>query len=76
MSEQLLSGTKYYYKIIDNVTSEVLCYVSINANIKAEKLCDLLGFGGMDMHAEPTTQEEYVAHTDDDYEKLGEFEQA
>lgn len=35
-----------YYKIINHKTKELECYVKINAPIRSEKLCELIGFEG------------------------------
>lgn len=45
---------KYYYKIINDTTNEIECYVSVDLPIKPEKLCETLLLNGY--HAEPTTK--------------------
>lgn len=55
---------KFYYKIINDVTSEVDFYVSVDLPIKPEKLCETLGLSGY--HAEMTSKEEYESQTEND----------
>lgn len=54
---------KYYYKIINDTTNEIECYVSVDLPVKPEKLCETLLLDGY--HAEPTTKEDYEENTDD-----------
>lgn len=54
---------KYYYKIINDTTNEIECYVSVDLPVKPEKLCETLFLDGY--HAEPTTKEDYEKNTDD-----------
>lgn len=51
-----------YYKIINHKTKELECYVKINAPIRSEKLCELIGFEGC--YAEEITEEEYYENTE------------
>ena len=50
--------TNRYYKIIDNKTDELECYVKVNCPIKAEKLCEFFGIDDK-FHGEEITEKEY-----------------
>ena len=52
---------KYYYKIINDATSETNFYVSVNLPVKPDKLCETLCLSGY--HAEPASKEEYESQT-------------
>ena len=58
---------RYYYKIINDITGEIECYVEIDVPLKPEKVCEVLRLSGY--HAEPTTKKEYENNTED--EELG-----
>lgn len=58
---------KYYYKIVNDNTGLVECYVSVALPVKADKLCELLDIKGH--HAESATIEEYVRETEDNYDE-------
>ena len=49
---------KYYYKIINDNTGSIECYVSVELPVKTDKLCELLDLKGH--HAESATIEEYI----------------
>ncbi len=53
----------WYYKIINDETNEIECYVKTSVHIKAEKLCELIGFEGY--YAEEITEEEYYENTEE-----------
>lgn len=53
-----------YYKIIDNETGELECYVKANLPIKAEKLCEILGIAD-EFYAEEITEKEYRDNNED-----------
>ena len=55
---------KYYYKLINDKTGEVECYISINFPFKKEEICEHLGFDGF--HAVYCTKEEYLNRTDEE----------
>ncbi len=48
---------KYYYKLINNETNEIECYIESPVSIIPEKLCDILGLSGY--HAVSCTKQEY-----------------
>ena len=54
---------KFYYKIINDTTNEIECYVSSDLPVKPEKLCETLCLKGY--RAEPTTKEEYEENTEE-----------
>lgn len=48
---------KYYYKLINNETNEIECYIASPVYIIPENLCDVLGLSGY--HAINCTKQEY-----------------
>lgn len=54
---------KFYYKIINDNTNEVDCYVSVDLPVKPEKLCEILCLKWY--RAEPTTKEEYEENSEE-----------
>lgn len=55
---------KYYYKLINDETGEVECYISIDFPFKKEKVCEYLCLDGF--HAEYCTKEEYFNETEEE----------
>lgn len=55
---------KYYYKIINDNTGSIVFYVSVDAPVKDDKVCEVLDIQGH--HAESVTKEEYVRETEDE----------
>ena len=51
---------KFYYRIINNITNEIECYVSSDLPVKPEKLCETLCLEGY--RAELTTKERPLQH--------------
>ena len=49
---------KYYYKIINKNTKNLVCYIQLNLPIKEEKICEILCLNGY--YAKSVTKEEYV----------------
>lgn len=55
---------KYYYRIINDATSEVDFYVTVDLPVKPEKLCETLCLSGY--HAEMASKEEYESQTENE----------
>ena len=52
---------KFYYKIINDNTGLVECYVSVDVPVKDDKVCEILDIKGH--HAESVTKEEFERET-------------
>lgn len=55
---------KYYYKLVNEATNEVDCYISADLSIKPKKLCETLGLNGY--RAEFVSKEEYEENAEED----------